>query len=128
MKTSARDIQLFVAGAFSLTGLYALCWLLEYSIYVRDGAVIFQHLIGVLMLALGIGIFIGSARAVLLALIFLWIDVIGGFTGIPIYCYLVPSKAMHTIWREAPEMLANVLLLGLMIWSRSRRFRHEPDA
>jgi uncharacterized membrane-anchored protein len=128
MKTSARDIQLFVAGTLALTGFYALCWLLEYSIYVQDGVLIFQHVIGVLMLALGIGIFIGSARAVLITLIILWIDVIGGFTGIPIYCYLFPSKAMHTISREAPEMLANVILLGLMIWSRSRRFRHDPDA
>ena len=128
MKTSARDIQLFVAGAFSLTGLYALFWLLEYAIYVPDGAVIFQHLIGVLALALGIGIFIGSARAILLTLIFLWVNVVVGFTGIPIYCYLIPSKAMQTIWREAPELLANVLLLSLMIWSRSRKFRHDPIA
>jgi hypothetical protein len=128
MKISARDIQLFVAGAFSLTGFYALCWLLMYSFSAPDGARIFQHIIGVLLLALGIGIFIGSARAVLIALVVLWIAVIGGFTAIPLYCYLVPSKAMHTIWIEAPEMSANVILLGLMIWSRSRRFRHKPDA
>jgi len=128
MKISARDIQLFVAGAFALTGFYSLCWLIEYSASASDGARIFQHVIGVLLLALGIGIFVGSARAVLIALVVLWIDVIGGFTGIPLYCYLFPAKATHTIWREAPEMLANVILLGLMIWSRSRRFRHEPDA
>ena len=79
-------------------------------------------------MALGIGIFIGSVRAVLIALIFLWVGVIGGFTGIPLYCYLFPSKAMHTISREAPEMFASVMLLGLMIWSRSRSFRHEPNA
>jgi hypothetical protein len=128
MKISARDIQLFIAGALALTGFYSLCWLLEYSASSSDGARIFQHVIGVLLLALGIGIFVGSARAVLIALIVLWIDVIGGFTGIPLYCYLVPTKAMHTIWTQAPEMLANVILLGLMIWSRSRRFRHDPDA
>jgi hypothetical protein len=128
MKTTARDIHLFVAGTLSLTGFYALCWLVEYSIYVRDGVLIFQHILEVLMLALGIGIFIGSTRAVLITLIVLWINVIGGFTGIPIYCYLFPAKAMHTVSREAPEMLANDILLGLMIWSRSRRFRHEPSA
>jgi hypothetical protein len=128
MKPSPRDIQLFVAGAFSLNGFYALCWLLQYAVYVQDGALILQHLVGVLTLALGIGIFIGSVRAVLIALIFLWVGVIGGFTGIPLYCYLFPSKAMHTISREAPEMFASVMLLGLMIWSRSRSFRHEPNA
>jgi hypothetical protein len=128
MKTSAREIQLFIAGAFALTGFYALCWLLEYSSSASDGARIFQHVIGVLLLALGIGIFVGNARAVLIALIILWIDVIGGFTGIPLYCYLFPSKAMHTIWTQAPEMLANVILLGLMIWSRSRKFRRDSDA
>jgi hypothetical protein len=128
MKTSARDIQLFIAGAFSLYGFYALYWLLTYSFSVRNSDQIASNVLGALLLALGIGIFIGNARAVLITLIVLWINVIGGFTGIPIYCYLFPSKAMHTILREAPEMLTNVILLGLMIWSRSRRFRHEPDA
>ena len=123
MKISARDIRLFIAGALSLTGFYALCWLLRYSFSATDGVLIFEHIIGSLLLALGIGIFIGSARAVLITEIFLWLNVIGGFTGIPIYCYLFPARAMRTIWREAPEMFVNVILLGLMVWSRSRRFR-----
>jgi hypothetical protein len=52
MKISARDIQMFIAGAFALTGFYSLCWLLEYASSASDGARIFQHVIGVLLLAL----------------------------------------------------------------------------
>lgn len=128
MKISPREIQLFVAGAFALLGYLQVTWLFHYANSVQDTVLIVSRLISVLTLPLGIGILLERERAVSLTLIYLWVMAILGFTGIPIYCFVHPAKAMHVIWREAPEMLSNVTLLGLMVWSRSRRFRHEPDA
>ena len=128
MKISARDIQLFVAWAFSLTGFFALFWLFYYLFYVRDGVAVFSHLIAGLALPLGIGILIGRPRALLWTEAYLWVAVILGLICIPIYCYIVPAKAWHVVWKETPDMLTSIAFLGLIIWSRSRRFRHEPDA
>jgi hypothetical protein len=123
MKISARDIQVFVAGAFSLMGFHALCWLIMYSFSAGNGALIFEHIVLGLLLLLGINIFIGSELAALIAVIYLSLVVIGGLIAIIIYCFLVPAKAMHIISTAWPGMLANVILLGLMIWSGSPRFR-----
>jgi hypothetical protein len=127
-KLSARDIELFVAGAISVVGFRALFWLFYDLFTARDFGMVFSHLTLGLALPLGIGIFIGRTRAILWARIFIWLWVIGGFTSIPLYCYLVPSQAVHTMWKEGPDMLVSIILLGLIIWSRSQRLRQEPAA
>src|ERR1017187_9265510 len=97
MKISARDIQLFVAGAISVTGFHALYWLPHYLFTVHSGAQVFAHLVAGFTLPLGIGIFIGRARAVRLTEIYLWVMVVMGFISIPIFCYLFPAKAAQVI-------------------------------
>src|SRR6185437_5832607 len=123
MKISARDIQVFVAGAFSFIGFQARCWLIMYSFFVDNGALIIQHIVESLLLVLGIGIFIGRELAAFIAVIYLSLVVIGGITAIIIYYFHVPAKAMHVISITWPGILVHAILLGLMIWSGSPRFK-----
>jgi hypothetical protein len=123
LKISARDIQVFVAGAFSITGFHSLCWLMVYLFSAGNGALIFEHIVLSLLLVLGIGIFIGNELAALIAVIYLSLLVIGGFIAMIIYCFRFQPKAMHIFEITWPGLLANVILLGLMIWSGSPRFR-----
>ena len=122
MKTSARDIHMFIAGVFSLSGFYSLCWLVLRSSVVSDGEQIVSHVLGCFELALGIAMFVGHVRAVRIAEIFLWFLVIGGVIVWMWYCYLFPTKAMHSMLAHGIPGLVSVILLGLMVWSRSRRF------
>lgn len=128
MKTPAREIQLFVAGAIAVNGFDALFWFFYFLAKTRDEAMIFAELTGVVALPLGVGILIGRAWAVRWTQIYLWIVVIGGFTGIPIYCYTNWPRAGHMIWQGTHDMLLSVILLSLLLWSRSRQLRQEAVA
>jgi len=128
MKIPAREIQLFVAGAIAVNGFDALFWLFYYLANTVDWAMIFGELTVVVALPLGVGILIGRAWAIRWTQIYLWILVIGGVTGIPIYCYSNWPRAGHMIWQGTHDILVSVLLLSLMLWSRSRRLRQEAVA
>jgi hypothetical protein len=128
MKISARDIQLFVGGALAITGFRALIWLPYYLAVSLDSARIAGSIITGLALPIGIGILVGRVQAVSWALIYLWLVVISGFIVIPAFYYALPSKIDRILWATAPEMLVSIALLVVIYWSRSRRFRHEPDA
>ena len=126
-KTTPRDIQMCVAGAFALMGFYSIYWIPHY-VTAKDMVPIISHFWGALALPLGIGIVTGSKRAMLLTQIYLWMELATGCVGIPIICYYFPTNAAHMIWRSGPDIIISAILLGLIFWSRSERFRHEPDA
>jgi len=117
-----------VGGAFALMGFYSVYWLPYYFVSAKDMVQVLSHMVGALALPLGIGIVIGSAGAMVLTQIYLWLEVVFGCIGIPVICYLFPAKAVHLIWRSGPDLVVSIILLGLIYWSRSGRFRHEPDA
>ena len=128
MKLSTRDIQLFVGGALALTGFRALIWLPYYYAVSLDFGRIISFMITGLALPIGIAILMGRASAVTLAQIYLWLMIISGFVVVPIFCYFVPATSSHLLWAAIPEMLVSIVLLVVIYWSRSRRFKHEPDA
>ncbi len=127
-KLTAREVQVFAGGAFALSGLYAVLWLPYYTFSARDVSQIIAHIITALSLPLGIGILAGSARAMLLTQIYLWLIVITGCIGIPLLTLAMPTQAAHFIWRHSPDFFASVILLSLLVWSHSKRFRNEPGA
>jgi hypothetical protein len=127
-KLSSRDIQMCVAGAFALMGFYAFYWLPYYIFTARDIVLILSHVITALALPLGIGIVLGSAQAIVLTRIYLWLEIICGCIAIPVFCFVFPKKAMHLILQSGPDLAICIILLSLIIWSGSRRFRHESDA
>jgi hypothetical protein len=127
MKISARDIQLFVGGALALTGFRALIWLPYYFAVSMDSVRIIGSIITSLALPIGIAILMGHSRAILLAQIYLWLIVISECIVIPTFYFVVPARIGRILWATTPDMLVSIVLLGVIFWSRSRRFRHEPD-
>jgi hypothetical protein len=125
-KISARGIQLFVAGAVALNGFDSLFWMFYYLFYVRDSVQVIAHLIGGLMLPLGIGILIGSARAIRLTVIYLWVVVFMIVTGVPIFCYFNPAKARVAIWENTLDLLVSLSLLWLL-WRSRRTSNTAPE-
>jgi hypothetical protein len=128
-KLSKRDIQLFVAGAFALIGFRALIGLPYYFTVSTPmiGVRIVSSLLTALALPVGIAMLMGRASAILLAQIYLWVIVASGCVVIPVFYYFVPGQFGGILWRSVPELLVALVLLALIFWSRSGRFRHEPD-
>ena len=124
-KISARDIQLLVAGAFALMGFRALIWLPYYFVTSADLVRIINTTVTGLALPLGIGILLGRVSAIPVARIYLWLVVISGCIVIPTFWYFAPEKGGRIALRFAPELLVAIVLLGLIFWSRSRRFNHD---
>jgi hypothetical protein len=134
MKISARDIRVLVAGALALDGFAALIAIPYYSTLSTDsghiGRAIVSGLFVGLALPIGIGIFLRRWSAMLWAQIYLWLKFISGCMVIPYFLYFSHAKIgfVSLILRSAPEVLVAAILLALMFWATSEKFRYEPDA
>jgi hypothetical protein len=130
-KTSSRDIRLFVAGALALTGFQALIVIPNYFTLSMDvahiGRAVIVGLLAGLALPIGIGIFLGRWSALFWAQIYLWLKFISGCIAIPFVWYFAHEKVGHLALRIVPEILVAGVLLGLIYWTTSERFRYEPD-
>jgi hypothetical protein len=129
-KLSRRDIELFVAGALALIGFRALIGLPYYFAASTPmiGVRFITSLLTALALPIGIAILLGRASAIFCAQIYLWVVIVAACVAIPVYYHFVPDHSAGLMWRVIPELLVAVVLLALIFWSRSRRFRNEPDA
>jgi hypothetical protein len=132
MKISARDIRVYVAGALALAGFRALVSI-PYSIALSsDSAHIGRAVIGGLIVGLalpiGIGIFLRRWSALFWAQIYLWLKIIGGCIAVPFFWYFYHDKIGRLVLLSVPEILVVAVLLGLMFWTTSEKFRYEPDA
>jgi hypothetical protein len=127
-KTSARDIQLFVAGALALIGFQALILLPYYLTASMDLVRALSGIIAGLALPIGICMLTGRAKALLFAQIYLWLLVITGCLVLPVYCWAIPARAKSLVLRVAPEMITAIILLWLIFWSRSRKPGPEPES
>jgi hypothetical protein len=133
MKISARDIQVFVAGALALLGIRALLYLPYYFAALEHnaawvGRLIFSLSAG-LDLPLGLVIFFGKRWALLLTQIWLWLSLAYSiFITFLIFSVSGLPKALSYIWTVSPDSVIFIVLL-LLIWlSQSKKFRHELDA
>jgi hypothetical protein len=130
-KISARDIQVFVAGAFALWGFRTLIWLPSYLFVTPHNVMWVCRIVGSLLtslsLPLGVAIFLGKKRAIRLTQIYLWLVLVLGFIDMVGIGVPLGSKALKFIGAIAPDMLVCIVLLWLISLSRSRRFRDEPD-
>jgi hypothetical protein len=133
MKISARDIQVFVAGALALLGARALLYLPYYfDAPVHNaawiGRMIFSLSAG-LDLPLGLAIFFGKRWAILLTQIWLWLSLAYSiFITFLIFFVSGLPKALSYIGTVLPDSFIFIVLL-LLIWlSQSKKFRNEPDA
>ena len=135
MKISARDIQVFVAGALALLGTQALLQLPSYFFGPAPASawydLLFYSLSAALDLLLGLAVFFGRRWAILLTQIWLWLTL--ALSIVSAVCAIVisgPNKVLSYIllWTVWSGLVISIALLLLIHLSRSQKFRHEPDA
>ena len=129
-KISARDIQLFVAGALAMMGFRTLIWI-PYYIVQAHYLVIVSSLITGIALPIGLGIFFGRPSALLWAQIYLGLCVGATMLVLPVYWFTTSGRTTPTtfpIQSLAPELLTDLALLALIFWSRSRKLAGESQA
>jgi hypothetical protein len=132
MKLSARNIQMFVAGAFVLPAFRTLIWLPYYFAFTWHN--VFAISASILVLLLGVGISIGGQRALFWARFFLWIGLLGATMNLYLSTFqkfgLLLSQPHQSLYRSIADFFTVILLLWLLVWSRSKRFADDrmPDA
>jgi hypothetical protein len=129
---SRRDIQVFVAGTLACLGFQALVWAPYEILYSRDSILVIASLIAGSGLFLGIGIVLGSMRALRWAQILLWLGLLLDVISV---CVLVlgrfgmsPKVPHMSLYRSISSVLTLSVLLWMLLWSQSKRFKDEPDA
>ena len=130
MKISARDIQVFVAGALALLGTRALLQLPSYFFGpVHDAAwhdLLFYSLSAALDLLLGLAMFFGRRWAILLTQIWLWLTLaLSIVTAVRAAVVSGTAKALsyHLLWTVLSDLVIFIALLLLIHLSRSKRFQ-----
>jgi hypothetical protein len=128
-KISARDIQVFVAGAFALDGSDALLAIPYYfsdfsstPSHVLIGMIVPQ-LIRSLFLPLGIAILMGNARALEWAKICLWLAVVIYSAVIVLVCCIRPHDVLSLLPNFVSELIINAILLWLLKHSLSKTWK-----
>jgi len=130
MKISARDIQVFVAGALALLGIQALLQLPSYFFGPAHASAWYDLLVyslsAALDLLLGLAVFFGRRWAILLTQIWLWLTLALGIVS-AVRAVVVSGTAqalsyilLWTIWSGLVIFIALLLLIHL---SRSQRFQ-----
>jgi hypothetical protein len=128
MKISARDIQVFVAGALALLGTQALLQLPSYFFGRAPASdwfdLLFYSLSAALDLLLGLAVFFGRRRAILVTQIWLWLTL--AFSIImAVRAVLGTNKTLTYIlfWTALSYSVIFIALLLLIYLSRSQRFQ-----
>jgi hypothetical protein len=127
---SAKNTQMFVAGAFALMGFQPLIWVPYYLFVYKSIAIAGGYIFCGLALPIGIAIFLGKPAAIRWAQVYLWIGIVGAIAMFVCSLFQVfPQKSMPwSLWRATLDLLVSAILLLLLAWSHSKPFRDEPDA
>jgi len=122
---TARDAQVFVGGAFAIQGLHALLQLPHAAEIGGNPIFSIAGIIGALALPLGIAILVKNIFAVLVAYVYLWLDVLFGCAVLVVVSYSSGLRIFqNTLVRDAAITTAGqIVLLSLLFWSRRRRRR-----
>ena len=131
-KLSAHGIQMFVAGALAIRGLGSLLSVF-YDLIRFKSAVILPVLgasvVSSAALLIGIAMLLGGKHAILWAYVYLWFGLLSSAGMATIYLLirlhvLRPLLSGSVSWTLS-GMVTSAILLWLLAWSRSRRFRVE---
>jgi hypothetical protein len=130
MKISARDIQVFIAGALVLLGLQALLQLPSYFFGPAHASGWYDLLVyalsAALDLLLGLAVFFGRRRAILLTQIWLWLALaLSMVSAVRAVVVSGTNKVMSYVllWTVWSGLVICIALLFLIYLSRSQRFQ-----
>ncbi len=133
-KITERDIRVFVAGAFAFYGFEALVWLPSFFGLPAQGLVwaslIASSLVRALSLPIGLAILLGNQRAILLAKIYIWLEILLDLTiAVTTTClqnFPAPAQKMpFPVGQFISDLLVSIVLLWLL---STRRFHPAPDS
>jgi hypothetical protein len=131
-KLSARDIQVFVAGALAYLGFDSLLIGADGLIRSRADIALTGLIVGVVALALGVAIIAGSKRALLWVQIFLWLALIQDIVSICVFVFrkfgISLNLAHMSLYRATSSLLELSALLLLIAWSRFQADSRQRDA
>jgi Ca2+/H+ antiporter len=129
-KLSRRNVQMFVAGALALTGFRELFWLPYYLVVSKDVHLVTGSILSGLSLLIGISIFVGNARAILWAKIYLGLNILVFAVIFLIFPLLhsLTSKPQNFSLKSVLGFATVFILYLLLVWSTSKRFSDNPDA
>jgi hypothetical protein len=122
-KLTARDAQVFVAGAFAFEGLHALLRIPHTMAIGGSLSFVASDVIGAFGLPLGIAILIRNVFAIRIAIVYLWFDVFLMCSFLAFIFYR-PELRIHgefVVRDTVIIIVGQVCLLGLLHWSRRRQ-------
>ena len=128
-RLTGRDIQVFVAGALTFEGIQsAMAFLYHFASADRVGWIAF--VVSVLALPIGLAMLLRSTFAFQLALLYLSLAVLLSCIMLSTAIYISGTRILsqpvpRMIWRPLP---IPVILLMLLVWSRSRRVADDDNA
>ena len=126
-KLSARNIQIFVAGAFAYLGLDSLLLGINAVIHSLGGIAATDFIVGAAVLVIGVAILAGSGRALLWAQIVLWLTIIQDIISICVFVFGRFGISLHvahmSLYRAISSLIEMSALLFLIVWSRSKHLQ-----
>lgn len=128
-RISARSIQVFVAGAIALMSFQSLLLLPYFLAVSKDLIFVLSSIISGFALWIAIAMFFGSKKGIWWANVYLWLCSISSAGMACIYGVAASDiwkPLPHATWRGLSHLPIPVILLWLLIWSRSRRFQDQP--
>lgn len=123
-KITGKSVQIFVAGGLAIMGFRSLAWTPYYLFDLPTAAVANFVLSGVELL-IGIAILVGREQALTWARVYLLFDICLEIVATCLSEFRILPRPPHLSWRSVSDVLTPALLLGLLAWSRSKRFRDE---
>ena len=128
MKLSAKNIQLFVAGAIAISGFRGLVTLPSQgwdSKGIQLAVTVIMSFIGLLI---GVAMLVGKAQAIRWARIYLGVSVTLTFVMLDFALVYGFSRGMPQFeWKYVSAFAVPLVPWLLLLWSGSKRFRIEPD-
>ena len=122
---SAKNIQMFVAGALALTGFRELFWLPYYLAVSKDFHLVTGSILSGLSLLIGISIFVGNPRAILWAKIYLGLNIV--VFAVIFLIFPLLHKTQNFDLKSALGFATVFILYLLLVWSTSKRFSDNSD-
>ena len=132
-KLSARNIQIFVAGALAVRGIRSLITV-PYLFFMVKGAGFYPAMVSIcfslvfaLALPLGIGLLLNRPGVFRWAQVFLLLELVIGVGVLLVSIIHHSSSQAHTpvYWGNSLDLPIPLILFGLLVWSRSNRFTNE---
>ena len=125
---TAREIQVFVAGALALMGLRSIYESLITLIFIKySPSILYLPLIGLIPLLLGLAIFYKSENAVKLSKIVLSVLIVSHGIYVTVAYLHNDAKPFTPILYLSTALILEIILYCLLFWSTSLEIKESKS-